>query len=66
MEEEKIEAAREALLSTEEEGGPKKNNYALGCGVLASMTAILMGYRNKATLSLIYLPFQSLIIYPQQ
>ncbi|KAF3338141.1 polyol transporter 5-like protein [Carex littledalei] len=43
MEEEKIEAAREHLLSTEQRS-PKKNKYALGCGLLASMTTILMGY----------------------
>ncbi|KAJ1697129.1 hypothetical protein LUZ63_005641 [Rhynchospora breviuscula] len=43
MEEEKIEAVREPLLATKQER-PKKNKYALGCGVLASMTTILMGY----------------------
>ncbi|KAJ1697128.1 hypothetical protein LUZ63_005640 [Rhynchospora breviuscula] len=43
MEEEKIEAAREPLLSSNQ-GSPRKNKYALGCGVLASMTSILMGY----------------------
>jgi hypothetical protein len=49
MEEEKIGAVREALLSTNQ-GRSKKNRYALGCGVLASMTAILMGYRKFSLL----------------
>jgi hypothetical protein len=48
MEEENIEAVGGPLLSSKPsiQGTLKKNKYALGCSVLASMTSILMGYRK--------------------
>ncbi|KAF3338142.1 polyol transporter 5-like protein [Carex littledalei] len=49
MEEEKIESVEAHLLpsnssNSSNQGRHKKNKYALGCGVLASMTSVLMGY----------------------